>query len=91
MTPDEKIMSENPVTVDPEMVGGTPCFAGQRLPVRALFDNLIGGMNLDEILEEFPSLDKAQAIAALDVACHLLEVNARQVVRIKATNSTSAA
>ena len=53
---------------DPEILGGTPVFAGTRVPVQALFDYLEGGETLDEFLRQFPSVDRETAIAALDIA-----------------------
>lgn len=53
---------------DPEILGGTPVFAGTRVPVRTLFDYLEGGETLDEFLRQFPSVKREQAIAALDMA-----------------------
>ena len=35
------------VMIDPDILGGTPCFAGTRVPVKILFDYLEGGDNLD--------------------------------------------
>jgi uncharacterized protein (DUF433 family) len=51
---------------DPEILGGTPVFVGTRVPVQALFDFLEGGDNLDCFLENFPSVKRSQAIAALE-------------------------
>jgi uncharacterized protein (DUF433 family) len=53
---------------DPEVLGGTPVFAGTRVPVRSLFDHLEGGESLDEFLRQFPSVRREQAVAALDMA-----------------------
>lgn len=53
---------------DPEILGGTPVFAGTRVPVRSLFDYLEGGESLDEFLRQFPSVNRDQAIGALDMA-----------------------
>jgi uncharacterized protein (DUF433 family) len=53
---------------DPDVLGGTPVFAGTRVPVRSLFDYLEGGESLDEFLRQFPSVKREQAIAALDLA-----------------------
>ena len=53
---------------DPEVLGGTPIFAGTRVPIRSLFDYLEGGESLDEFLRQFPSVRRDQAIAALDMA-----------------------
>jgi uncharacterized protein (DUF433 family) len=54
------------VHVDPEILGGTPCFAGTRVPVRSLFDHLKLGYSLDEFLEQFPTVKKSQAQTLLD-------------------------
>jgi uncharacterized protein (DUF433 family) len=53
---------------DPEIVSGTPVFVGTRVPVDNLFDYLEGGDSLDEFLDQFPSVSRDQAIAALEIA-----------------------
>ncbi len=53
---------------DPEILGGTPVFVGTRVPVHALVDYLEGGHPLDEFLDDFPSVSREQAIAALELA-----------------------
>ena len=53
---------------DPEILGGTPVFVGTRVPVQALIDYLEGGHPLDDFLEDFPSVSRAQAVAALELA-----------------------
>jgi uncharacterized protein (DUF433 family) len=58
----------NPITIDPEVMSGTPCFAGTRVPVQNLFDYLEGGDPLDEFLEGFPSVTREQALAVLELA-----------------------
>ena len=45
----------------PDILGGTPVFVGTRVPVQALFDYLKGGETLDEFLDQFPSVTRAQA------------------------------
>lgn len=62
------------VTSDPEILGGTPVFAGTRVPVAVLFENLAGGLSLDEILDSYPTLKREQAIEALHQAESLLEL-----------------
>jgi uncharacterized protein (DUF433 family) len=42
------------IKIDPEIQGGTPCFAGARVPVKSLFDALEHGRSLDYFLEQFP-------------------------------------
>ena len=53
---------------DPEILGGTPVFAGTRVPAQTLIDYLEGGHPLDEFLDDFPSVSREQAIAALELA-----------------------
>jgi uncharacterized protein (DUF433 family) len=50
---------------DPEIMGGAPVFRGTRVPVEALFGNLADGMSLDEVLEQFPTLDRADVLIVL--------------------------
>jgi uncharacterized protein (DUF433 family) len=58
----------SPISVDPEIQGGTPCFAGTRVPVSSLFDHLEEGCTIDEFLADFPTVSRDQAIAALELA-----------------------
>jgi uncharacterized protein (DUF433 family) len=64
------------VHVDPEILGGVPCFAGTRVPVRSLFDHLKLGYSLDQFLEQFPTVKKSQAQALLDEAWNQIERSA---------------
>jgi uncharacterized protein (DUF433 family) len=50
----------------PEIMSGTPVFAGTRVPVEALIDYLKAGDTLDEFLDQFPTVSRDQAIAALE-------------------------
>jgi len=61
------------IHTDPEILGGTPVFAGTRVPVAVLFENLADGLTLDEILDSYPTLPREQAIEALRPAETLLE------------------
>ena len=61
---------------DPEILGGTPVFAGTRVPVQNLIDCLEAGDTLDEFLESFPSVSRKLAIAALEIAREALESSA---------------
>jgi uncharacterized protein (DUF433 family) len=60
--------SESVIHVDPEVQSGTPVFVGTRVPAASLFDWLEGGATLDEFLDNFPSVSRDQAIAALEEA-----------------------
>ena len=45
-----------PITVDPNIVSGTPVFRGTRVPVQTLFDYIADGNTLDEFLDNFPTV-----------------------------------
>ncbi len=62
---------------DPEIMGGTPVFVGTRVPLRNLIDYLEGDYSLDEFLDDFPSVTRDQAIAALEAAHDALIAGAR--------------
>jgi uncharacterized protein (DUF433 family) len=53
---------------DPEIMGGTPVFVGTRVPFQTLLDYLEAGDPLSEFLDDFPTVTREQAIAALEQA-----------------------
>jgi uncharacterized protein (DUF433 family) len=58
---------------DPGILGGTPVFVGTRVPVQALIDYIEGGHSLNEFLDDFPTVTRELAIAALEQAkAHLI-------------------
>jgi uncharacterized protein (DUF433 family) len=65
------------VRIDPEILGGTPVFVGTRVPLRNLIDYLEGGRSLDEFVDDFPTVSRAQAVAALEAAHEVLTAGAR--------------
>jgi uncharacterized protein (DUF433 family) len=52
----------------PDVLGGTPVFAGTRVPVQTFIDYIIGGESIDDFLDGFPTVTKEQAIAFLEEA-----------------------
>ena len=56
------------VRSDPDIMGGTPVFAGTRVPVRILIDHLQAGDSLDRFLDQFPTAGREQAVAVLELA-----------------------
>jgi len=56
------------VTSNPDILGGTPVFAGTRVPIRNLFDCLESGDSLDEFLADYPTVSREQAVAVLESA-----------------------
>jgi len=71
-------VNQKPVVhIDPETMSGTPAFAGTRVPFQTLIDYLEAGQPLAEFLEDFPTVSKEQAIAALEQAKEALLDRAR--------------
>ncbi len=58
----------NFITVDPNILGGTPVFSGTRVPVDSLFDSLKRGRSIDYFLEQFPTVKREQIEKLLDEA-----------------------
>ncbi len=54
------------ITVDPEILGGTPVFTGTRVPVNTLFEYLEDDYSLEEFLECFPTVTREMACCALE-------------------------
>src|SRR5688572_29681746 len=63
---------ESVIHCDPDILSGTPVFVGTRVPVRNLLDYLEAGDSLDEFLEDFPSVSRPQAVAAIRLAKQML-------------------
>jgi len=59
-------MTEPIVSRDPEIMGGTAVFFGTRVPVQTLLDYLEAGDSIDDFLDGFPSVTRAQVIAFLE-------------------------
>ena len=54
------------ITVDPDILGGTPVFKGTRVPVKTLFEYLEDNYTLDEFLECFPSVTREMGRRVLE-------------------------
>jgi uncharacterized protein (DUF433 family) len=64
-------MADRPTPVihrDPEIMGGTPVFVGTRVPFQTLLDYLEAGDPLGDFLDDFPSVSRDKAVAALEQA-----------------------
>lgn len=62
---------------DPDILGGTPVFVGTRVPLKNLIDYLEGGHPLEEFLDDFPTVSRAQAVSVLKEAQETLSARAR--------------
>jgi uncharacterized protein (DUF433 family) len=56
------------VSRSPDILGGTPVFAGTRVSIQTLIDYLEGGDSIDEFLKGFPTVTREQVIAFLKEA-----------------------
>ena len=65
-------MTDTLIERNPEILGGTPVFAGTRVPVRILMEHLEAGDRLDEFLTDFPTVSRSQAVAVLERATRFL-------------------
>jgi uncharacterized protein (DUF433 family) len=63
-------MTENSsiISISPEIMGGTPVFAGTRVPVQTLLDYLKAGESINDFLDGFPTVTREQVIALLEEA-----------------------
>ena len=61
-------MVEPAIVSDPDVMSGTPCFRGTRVPFKNLIDYLEGGHSLSEFLRQFPTVTREMAVQALEEA-----------------------
>ncbi|MGB0879172.1 MAG: DUF433 domain-containing protein [Polaribacter sp.] len=63
------------ITTSPEILGGTPVFKNTRVPIKILFDYLQGGDNLQDFLENYPTVKRTFAQKVLELlAVYLIEI-----------------
>ena len=62
----DEAVKQTVVTANPEVLGGTPVFAGTRVPVQTLLDHLKAGDSIGGFLEGFPTVRREQVIAFLE-------------------------
>jgi len=61
-------MAKPLVSRSPDVMGGTPVFAGTRVPIQTLLDYLEAGETIDDFLQGFPTVTREQVIAFLEEA-----------------------
>jgi uncharacterized protein (DUF433 family) len=59
---------ERVIVIDPDVMSGTPCFRGTRVPFKNLIDYLEGGHSLGEFLRQFPTVTRGMAVRSLEEA-----------------------
>lgn len=71
-------MDEPIVTSSPDILGGTPVFAGTRVPVHTLIEYLSAGDSIDEFLDGFPTVTREQVLGFLAQAEDLVSAETRE-------------
>ena len=61
------------INIDPEILGGTPVFAGTRVPIKNLFDYLETGETIDYFLDDFAGVSREQAVKVLEMSQKFIE------------------
>lgn len=56
------------INSDPDVLGGEPVFQRTRVPIKSLFDHLEAGDSIEDFLEGFPSVQREQVIALLELS-----------------------
>ena len=70
-------MALDRITVDPEKMGGLPCLRGLRVTVSMVLGQLAAGASFDDILTDYPYLERADITAALEYAAAI--TNEREI------------
>ena len=60
------------ITVDPEICHGKPCVRGLRYPVETILEYLAGGDSVEDLLAEFPDLEREDILACLEFSRRML-------------------
>lgn len=68
MTAEKRAALADIVTINKEIMHGTPCFSGTRVPVQTLLDFIEAGDTLDKFLHAFPRVEREQAVQFLEMA-----------------------
>jgi len=64
---------EQRITVEPGKMGGRPCIRGMRITVAMLLGQLAGGQSVDDVLAEYPYLEREDVLAALEFAAAIVD------------------
>ena len=61
------------ITLDPQIIGGRACIRGMRMPVAVIVGQIAHGASFEEILEEYPDLEREDIQRAIEYAAHLTQ------------------
>jgi uncharacterized protein (DUF433 family) len=67
------------ITIDPEICHGKPTVRGLRYPVDALLEYLAAGDSIEDVLAEFPDLERDDLLACLEFAARTLQVKSQHL------------
>lgn len=67
------LMQLDRITIDPAVMNGQPCIRGMRLTVRRVLEALMVYLTWDEVIAEYPDLEKEDIRQALELAAHNLD------------------
>jgi uncharacterized protein (DUF433 family) len=67
------------ITVDPEICHGKPVIRGLRYPVESMLEYMAGGDSVDDILAEFPDLERDDLLACLEFAATAVKLKSSRV------------
>ena len=56
------------ITVDPDQCFGKPCIRGHRIWVSLILDMLADGMTMEDVIENYPDLEREDILACLEYA-----------------------
>ena len=68
------------ITIDPEVCHGKPVIRGLRYPVEAMLEYLAGGDSIEDLLAEFPDLQREDLLACLELAAQSLKLKSQHLV-----------
>jgi uncharacterized protein (DUF433 family) len=76
---EENEIASLPITVDPDILGGTPVFRGTRVPIEALLGNLEAGVSIEEFLDNFPTVSREQVLEVIKFSASTI----RKLLKLK--------
>ncbi len=68
-----RCMAFSRITIDPAKMGGRPCIRGMRVTVGMILGQLAAGRTIEEVLEDYPYVEREDVLAALDYAAAMVE------------------
>ena len=68
------------ITIDPEICHGKPVVRGMRIPVQSVFEYLAAGDSAEDLLAEFPDLEREDILACLEFAAWSLKTRSQHLV-----------